>query len=495
MNPDLGNFVRYTFIALAMAFSASAKTPYAAEGSERPNFLFLLSDDQTFRALGMLGEIEVKTPNLDRLANSGMTFTHAFNQGGWSGAVCVPSRTMINTGRMLWSKTGPKQGDVAPDTALWGETLRNAGYATYMTGKWHIPNNALTRSFDSHGPLTGGFLESTPVGGPAYNRPAPGNEWKPDDTKWAGHWLKVKGTTIHSSAYIADSAIDYLQNTASKSEKPFFMYVGFNSPHDPRQAPREFLDMYPTADLKLPPNFLPEPPFKIGATRALRDEVLAPYPRTPEIIRVHLQEYYALVTYMDVQIGRILDALEASGKASNTVVIFTSDHGLAVGQHGLLGKQNVYDHSLRIPFLMAGPGIPKGGRCDALFYMQSLFATTCEMAEVPVPASVEFPSIVPLVSGGKNELYDALYGAYIRDQRSVRTSEWKLVRTPGANEVELFDIRKDPWEMHNLAKDPAQAGTLKQLDDRLRRFLTEMHDPMSEADVFTSPGPEPVGKE
>src|SRR5439155_5396100 len=124
---------------------------------------------------------------------------------------------------------------------------------------------------------------------------------------------------------------------------------------------------------------------------------------------------------MDAQIGRILEALEASGQAANTVIIFTSDQGLAVGQHGLLGKQNLYDHSLRMPFLMAGPGIPKGQRNDALFNMQSLFATTCEMAGLPVPETVQFPSLVPLLTGAKQQLHEALYAAFLDRQRAVRT--------------------------------------------------------------------------
>jgi arylsulfatase A-like enzyme len=453
---------------------------FSARGEERPNFLFLFSDDQTYRALGTLRELEVKTPNLDRLATRGMLFTHCFNQGGWSGAVCIPSRTMLNTGRTLWNSRGTNGQGVAPGAALWGETLGRAGYDTFMAGKWHIPEDALKRSFNTIGPLTGGFLPSTPEGGSAYHRPAPGNPWTPDDPKWKGHWLNANGRTIHSSELIANAAIDYLHTNATRSTNPFFMYVAFNAPHDPRQSPKKFLDMYPPEKLKVPPNFLPKHPFLIEANFNGRDEILAPYPRTPEIIRVHLQEYYAMITHLDAQIGRILEALDASGKAGNTIVIFTSDQGLALGQHGLLGKQNLYEHSLRMPFIIAGPGIPKGKRNDALFNMQSLFATTCEMARLPVPESVEFPSIVPIITGAKKELHDALYAAFLDRQRSVRTSRWKLIRTPHENQVQLFDIRKDPWEMHNLAGEPKYAPTVAMLDGKLRQLMREMKDPLPE---------------
>ncbi|MDB6055343.1 MAG: hypothetical protein JWN25_2866 [Verrucomicrobiales bacterium] len=457
---------------------------FAAEGQDRPNFLLLLSDDQTFRALGCLGELDVQTPNLDRLAKRGTLFTHCFNQGGWSGAVCIPSRTMLNTGRTLWESCGKNQQGIAPGAALWGETLGRAGYDTFMVGKWHLPDEALRRSFKSFGPLTGGFRQSTTNGGPAYYRPAPGNSWTPYDPKWEGHWIMTNGQPIHTSVLIANSAVDYLQKRDRKTDRPFFMYVAFNAPHDPRQSPKQFLDMYPPEKVKMPPNFLPHHPFKIETGFDGRDEILAPYPRTPEIIRVHLQEYYAMITHLDQEIGRVLAALEATGEGSNTVIIFTSDQGLAVGQHGLMGKQNLYDHSLRMPFILAGPGIPIGKREDASFYMQSLFATTCDMAGISVPSTVQFPSIVPLVKGERKILNDALYFAFLDRQRSVRTEEWKLIRTPAEHQIQLFNVKTDPWEMHNLAADPTQAATVATLNEKLRVLMREMKDPIAESKVF-----------
>ena len=464
-----------------------AANRFAAPGQARPNFLFLLSDDQTFRALGRLGELEVKTPNLDRLAQRGMLFTHCFNQGGWSGAVCIPSRMMLNTGRTLWQCRGTNDQQIVAGAALWGETLGRAGYDTFMTGKWHLADSDLRRSFKSIGPLTGGFLPSTTTGGAAYYRPAPGNPWQPDNPNWKGHWLEVEGKTVHSSVRIADAAIQYLRITAATNTNPFFMYVAFNAPHDPRQSPTEFLERYPADTLRLPPNFLPRHPFLIEADFKGRDEILAPYPRTPAIIRTHLQEYYSMITHLDAQIGRVLEALEASGRARNTIVFFTSDQGLAVGQHGLLGKQNLYEHSLRMPFIVAGPGILPGESSDALFYMQSLFATTCELAGVPVPASVQFPSIVPLITGAKPKLYEALYGAFLDRQRAVRTARWKLIRTPAARQVQLFDVQLDPWEIHNLAGDPAHAATVAGLDSQLRALMREFNDPLSPELVFSKP--------
>ena len=475
-------------------WEAAAEAPrFAAPGQARPNFLLLLSDDQTYRALGCLGELPVQTPNLDRLAKRGLLFTHCFNQGGYNGAVCVPSRMMLNSGRSVWQCRGPKNQGLPTRAALWGETLGQAGYDTFMAGKWHIPEAALKRSFQTLGPLTGGFLLSTEAGGAAYDRPADGNPWRPDDPKWRGHWLNVEQQTVHSSTRNADAAIDYLKAHAARGTNPFFMYVAFNAPHDPRQAPREFLNLYPPASLPVPPNFLPQHPFPIEDSFDGRDEILAPFPRTRPAVQVHLQEYYAIITHLDAEIGRVLDALEASGQAANTVVIFTSDQGLAVGQHGLMGKQNLYEHSLRMPFIMAGPGLPAGQTNHALFNMQSLFATTCEMAGIPVPASVQFPSLVPLITGRKLQLHDALYAAFLDRQRAVRTERWKLIRTPQAGEVQLFDMENDPWETLNLAADPRHARTLAQLDTKLRRLMRQMKDPMSSRPFIASGGPGKVG--
>jgi choline-sulfatase len=236
----------------------------------------------------------------------------------------------------------------------------------------------------------------------------------------------------------------------------------------------------------VPPNFLPKHPFPIETGFDGRDEILAPYPRTPDVVRVHLQEYYAIITHLDAEIGRVLDALDTSGRAANTVVIFTSDQGLAVGQHGLMGKQNLYDHSLRMPFIIAGPGIPKGRRNEALFNMQSLFATTCQMANVPLPDTVQFPSIVPLITGAKKEMHDTLYAAFLNRQRAIRTRQWKLIRTPHAGEVQLFDLRRDSWEMRNLASDPKHAATIAMLDAKLRALMREMKDPLPEDQLFSA---------
>ena len=459
---------------------AQTKNPFAAPGKDRPNILFLFTDDQTFGSLNVLNNPEVKTPNMDRLVRRGTTFTHCFNQGAWHGAVCVASRAMLNTGRYLWTCGGDDCGD----HPLWGETLGKAGYDTFMTGKWHNRAKALKRSFKTVGPTGGGMFGSKDTNAEEnkakgilkdpYNRPRPGNAWSPTDKTLTGHWRNVDGEIVHSSKLWADTAIDYLQDH-TETDNPFFMYVAFHAPHDPRQSPKEFVDMYPPDQIKIPPNYLPEHPFDQGDHK-LRDEVLAPFPRTKRDVQVHLSEYYAIITHADHHIGRILDALEATGKTDNTIIVFSADHGLAVGQHGLMGKQNQYDHSVRMPYVYCGPDIEAGRQIDAMVYLQSAFATTCEMARVDAPTTIQFPSLVPLLTRKQDKLYDSVYGAYRDFQRMVRTERYKLIRYPHNGEVQLFDLQNDPWEIKDLAEDPQYARTVKDLDAELHRWMKRTSD-------------------
>ncbi len=439
---------------------------------KQPNFLFLIADDLTFRGVGALGNPEVATPAIDRLVERGCTFTHCFHQGSWSAAVCVPSRTMLNSG--LTAFRARKQAESAP---LWGQTFAEAGYETALLGKWHLSQPMLERSFRTPGRVAPGMFESGPD---AYNRPGPGNNWSPSDTARKGHWLHTSewanarvDEIRHSAAIWADAAIAQMARMA-QSRRPYLLYVGFNSPHDPRQAPREYIERYPRERIRIPPNFQPEHPFDQGDGK-IRDELLAPFPRTVDAVRLHRQEYYAHITYFDFQVGRILEALDKSGQAANTYVILTSDHGLAVGEHGLMGKQNLYDHSVRVPYIVAGPGIRRR-RVDAMVYQHSTFATTCELAGIRVPDTVEFRSLAPWLRGQAQEPEDAVFCWYRQYQRSVRTPEHKLIVYPEAGVSQLFDLRADPWETRDRSSDSRYAALRSDLLERMRRFQRELED-------------------
>lgn len=455
--------------ALSIAQTATAK-------DEKPNVLFILADDQAYNTVSALYDTGVKTPNLDRLVKNGVTFTHAYNQGSWSPAVCICSRAMIISGLNLnTARTKLKQ------VPHWGETFRKNGYDTFMTGKWHNGAWSVHRSFSQGGPVGPGMPPSTKPGKEAYHRPAPGNEWTPYDKKWGGHWaprvskydpaaknenkcLKGYVGEKHTSELYADSAVDYLENSVPKSDKPFFMYVAFNAPHDPRQSPKKFVDMYPADKIKLPKNFLPEHPFNQGHNK-IRDEILAPFPRTQDQIKVHLQEYFAIITHMDYQLGRILDALEKSGKSKNTYVVFTADHGLACGSHGLMGKQNQYEHSVRAPFIFTGPGIPKNKQVDNMAYISCVYPTTCDLVGIKKPETIETKSLAGILRGEKEGGYDTIFGSYFTMQKMVKDKRFKLIEydVNGEKNTQLFDLKNDKDEINNLAKDSKFAKKIEEL--------------------------------
>lgn len=458
-------------LSLALLLGAASALPAA----EKPNILFIYADDQSFETIHALGNDEIETPNLDRLVRRGASFTHAYNMGSWSGAVCVASRTMINTGRYLWharALDGRKQLERERAAGrLWPQLLKRAGYETYMTGKWHVKIDP-RKIFDHVTHVRPGMPNQTKQG---YNRPIEGqpDPWSPYDPKFGGFW---KGGQ-HWSEVLRNDAIGFIEH-AAKRDQPFFMYLAFNAGHDPRQSPKEFVEMYPQEQIRVPENFLPEYPYKdkIGCGRSLRDERLAPFPRTKYAVRTHRGEYYAILTHMDRQIGKILDALEKSGKADNTYIFFTADHGLAVGHHGLMGKQNMYDHSVRVPLMVVGPDVPQGKRIDAPVYLQDVMATTLELAGVEKPKHVEFHSLLPLVEGVAKSPYEAIYGAYLDKQRMVTQDGWKLIVYPDVPKLRLYHVAEDPLELRDLAASAASAPSIKKLAAALRELQAKTGD-------------------
>lgn len=427
------------------------------EAKEKPNILFIFADDQCYETISAFGMTDIDTPNLDKLVERGTTFTHAYNMGSWSGAVCVASRHMLNTGAFVWKAEKiadnigkkelphPEWPDFQEQGLMWSQLMQSGGYTTYFTGKWHVKAKPET-IFDVVKNVRGGMPAQTEEG---YNRPTQGvpDKWSPYDESFGGFW---EGGT-HWSEVTANDAVEFL-SMAESDENPFFMYVAFNAPHDPRQAPKEFVDMYPEDRILIPENFLPVYPYheKIDNRPSLRDERLAPFPRTEFAVRVHRQEYYAIITHMDAQIGRILDALDASGQADNTYIFFTADHGLAVGHHGLIGKQNLFDHSVRVPFMMVGPDVDAGQSNDSLIYLQDVMPTSLELGGIEKPEHVQFDSLLPVLAG-ESDGYDAIYGGYLKSQRSIVKDRFKLVLYPNVPKVLLFDLESDPSEMEDVS--------------------------------------------
>jgi arylsulfatase A-like enzyme len=460
-------------------FFASALASRALAAERPPNILILFSDDQRFDTLGALGNREVKTPNLDRLVRRGTAFDHAFIMGGTIGAVCVPSRAMLLAGQTLFhihdSMIRPKDN---PERSrkpfeMFPEIYQRAGYTTFGVGKWHNGPPLYARCFERGGPVMfGGMSDHDKV--PVADYDPSGNY--PPAARRTGEKF--------SSELFSDAAVRFLREY--KDPSPFLMYVAYTAPHDPRTPPGAYAAMYPPEKIKLPPNFLPEHPFDNGEMK-VRDETLAPWPRRRDVIRKHIAEYYGMITHLDAQIGRVLKALDESGRAKDTIVIFAGDNGLAVGRHGLLGKQNLYDHSIRVPLVMAGPGIPAGRRNSGMCYLLDIYPTLCELTGLPAPQTVEGRSLVPLLRGTNASVRDSIFAAYRDVQRTVRTDRWKLIvyNVNGKRTVQLFDIRNDPWEMKNLAAGPAQASRVSEMMALLRKWMAEVDDPAS-PDLFTA---------
>lgn len=499
--------IRFNFLAyLLLALSLSGCTTKENENQDtsKPNILFIFTDDQTYSSINALGYTEVKTPNLDRLVTGGTTFTHAYNMGAWQPAVCLASRAMIISGRSVWRASQFRhQWQAGDSTALeqtWPKLMEAGGYQTFMSGKWHVDapattvfnntrnvrggmpkdawnfNEMVRRFAEEVGPGTVKAEDIMPVG---YNRPIEGkqDEWSPSDPKFGGFWEGGK----HWSEVVKDDALHFIEQ-AGQSASPFFMYLAFNAPHDPRQAPASYHDQYPLEKLSVPASFQGSYPQKelIGNGQDLRDEALAPYPRTPYAIKKHLQEYYAMITHIDDQVGEILAALTASGQAENTYIIFTADHGLAVGRHGLIGKQNMYDHSIRVPLMISGPDIPANQKLSQDVYLQDVMATALELGKIPAPAYLEFNSLLPLVHAERQEsYYPAVYGAYVNYQRMIRKDGFKLMIYPQAEQVKLFDLTTDPEEIHNLAAEPNQQARIAEMYADLRDLQKSYADTLN----------------
>jgi choline-sulfatase len=471
-----------TFACCLLVFFSAVVCPANAQVPDRPNILFIFADDFAYDCVASLGNDQIKTPTLDGLVENGTTFMRAYNMGSYSGAVCIASRMMLNSGRFVWtSEKLHKQAEQERVAGRWwSEHLKKAGYETYMTGKWHVRASA-QKSFDQQVHERPGMPKDTKEG---YNRPkADGTDpWDPADPKFGGFWAGGK----HWSEVIADDTEQFLEH-AKGIDKPFFMYIAFNAPHDPRQAPQKYLDLYPPDKIKIPQPFVKQYPYgdAMQCPPGLRDERLAPHPRFERAVQVNRAEYYAIITHLDDQLKRIMDALEKSGKADNTIIIFTADHGLAAGHHGLMGKQNMYDHSVRVPFILKGPGIESGKQIDTGIYLQDIMPTTLEWAGIDdKPEHVDFKSLNPLLKDDTAEHYPAIYGGYREGQRAVTADGYKLILYPKVPIARLYHLDEDPEETKDLADKPASKPVIKKLFAKLLQLQQDVSDDLDLKAVY-----------
>ena len=442
-------------------------TPSLGQVQSRPNILFLFADDMRSTTIRALGNNEIITPNLDQFVQNGTTFANNYIMGGTSGAVSMPSRAMLMTGRYLFSIKGEGQ-TIPQEHTLMGETFRGAGYRTFGIGKWHNGKESFNRGFgDGREIFFGGMTDHWNVPAFDYDQTGEYAARIPYTVSFETQRVAYRDADhiksgVHSSELFSDQAIEFINQC--DGENPFFMYVAYMAPHDPRVMPPEYMAMYDTAKIALPANFMTEHPFNNGEMR-IRDEVLLGFPRNEADVKKEILRYYAMITHLDEQIGRVIKALKDKGLYDNTIIVFAADNGLAVGQHGLLGKQNLYEHSVKVPLIFVGKGFEAGKKEERFTYLQDIFPTLCELTKTPVPASVESQSVL------SKKKRDVMFYAYRHLQRAVRKDNFKLIeyQVDGVETVQLFDLKNDPWELNNLAQDPKNAKKV----DEMRKLLRE----------------------
>ncbi len=480
MNSSLKIFVLPIFF-LSLIFSCKNGEDKVAK-KKRPNFLFVLVDDQSpFDLQTYDPESILETPNISSLANEGMVFESARHMGSWLGAVCTPSRHMIMSGRTLWHL--PSRGDFKnPDEPdgleqqTMGAVFNRAGYATMRTCKKGNSYPAANEQFTVVHDAT-----------------------------------KRGGTEESGSAWHAKQVLGYLNDRESAAATdPFLIYFGFSHPHDTRDGTPELLEKYgavnhtdtlalPPANAKQPPlqdNYLEAHPFFHGHPE-LRDEERVSgvwKNRDEQTVRNELGREYACSENIDIQLGKVLKKLEELGELENTYIIYTSDHGMSVGRHGLMGKQNLYEHTWRVPFIVKGPGITAGKRVKGNIYLLDVLPTLCDLAGIAIPESVEGTSFKPILNGEKETVREVMYGVYSGGtkpgMRTVKKGDWKLIKYDvmdgSVRETQLFNLAENPHEylkehhkegemQTNLAENPKYAEKLAEMEQLLLEQM-KLHD-------------------
>lgn len=451
---------------------------------KRPNFLFVLADDQSPFDLQTYDPNSIlETPNISQLAKEGIVIESARHMGSMNGAVCTPSRHMTMTGRTLWHlpPSAEFQKQTAPhflDEQTIGAVFNRAGYKTMRTCKRGNSYPGANRQFAVVHDAT-----------------------------------KRGGTEETGSAWHSKQVLEYLDNReATKEKDPFFVYLGFSHPHDTRDGTPELLEKYgavnhkdpnslPLANPKQPvlqDNYLEAHPFFHGHPE-LRDEERVSgvwKNRDENTIRNELGREYACSENIDIQLGKVLKRLEELGELDNTYIIYTADHGMAIGRHGLQGKQNLYEHTWRVPFIIKGPGLAASKRAEGNIYQLDLLPTLCELAGIETPETVEGTSFVPVLNGEKSVIRDVMYGVYAGGtkpgMRTVKKGDWKLIKydvMDGAvRETQLFNLAENPNEYlpehqksgemeTDLAENPKYAATLAEMEALLLDQMEQHDDP------------------
>ena len=440
-------------------------TVVSLTAAQPPNIVFIFADDQRADTIAALGNPVIKTPNLDRLVKRGVAFTRAYMQGGNQGATCVPSRAMLLSGRSL-----AQIDEKLLKHQTWPHAFGAAGYATFAAGKWHNGPPSIPKSFQQAKALF--------VGGMANPLKAPTSDMLP-----TGKLTPSKISPKHLCEEATDETLAFLKSQDGK--QPFFSYLAFDGPHDPHIVPEGFPIDYAPASIPLPPNFLPQHPFDNGEM-VIRDEQLLPWPRKQADIQTMLAEYYRYISFLDVQVGRVLDAVDASPYAAHTIIVFAADSGVARGSHGLIGKQNLYEHSMRVPLIVAGPGIAADKRSEAMCYLFDVLPTLGKLCGVTTPPGSNGREFAAVLKDPSQSARPFLMFGYKSIQKALSDGRWKLIRYPHVDRTQLFDLQADPYETKDLSTLPEHAERIKEM---LAKLAAEMkadgdNDPLTAAKIL-----------
>ena len=393
---------------LILTILVAVGTPVTGQAKgKRPNILFIIADDQSpfdFKFYNPRSKLDA--PVIEKLASEGMVIDGAYQMGSWVGGVCTASRHMIMSGRTLWH---------VPDKA--GRIMN-----PHVNNPKMVPTDLVKNTLPAVFNRAGYDTMRTCKNGNSYEAANKLFQVRRDGTRRGG-------TDERGSAWHAEQVLTYLnERQSAKDTDPFLIYFGFSHPHDVRDGKPGLLKKYgainhtdketiPPSNPKQPPlpvNYLPTHPFDHGHT-SVRDEVGVGgvwKRRDEKTIRNEIGRQFACSENIDIQVGRVLAKLEAMGELDNTYIIYTADHGMAIGRHGLQGKQNLYDHTWRVPFIVKGPGIKAGTRATGNIYLLDVLSTACDLAGIKAPATSEGISFRPVLEGGKQAVREVVHGVY-----------------------------------------------------------------------------------
>ena len=441
----------------AAALGAAATA--SAQAAERPNIVFVCSDQHSFKYTGYAGHPIVRTPNLDRIAAQGVVFENAY----CGSPVCVPGRACMMTGLYPHETSSYCNSTVWDGSRpTWGTRLREAGYHTEATGKFDL-NPDFDIGFEehetSHAHRTGPDITSLFRSPVAYR---------------VGERELIRGRardTPHPDARRAGSCVDFLQTKVAAIDRPWCYYVGFTAPHPAFVAGRRYWDMYPVDEMDLPAmpdGYLESQHLMFQEMRHFK-RIATPIPERR--VREARAGYYGLVTELDNHVGRIWSALEQAGQLERTIFVYTSDHGEALGDHGLWLKNNLLEPAARVPLVVAGAGIPRGRRVERAVSHVDLVQTLLEWSGAGPGEALRGSSLAPLMDGRSGSHPGWAYSESHSEGNTtgsfmIRKGPWKYIRFTWYDDL-LFNLDEDPGEFHDRSDDPRALGALRELREIL----------------------------